>query len=112
MILQEFEAACADAPKGWLSRTSTHEARLERLRESAARQPGWCGRQRTRGGSHTLQIELRTEPLVPASVIGGLPDLSGYVKSQHLATPAVFDDVGPESFRPGFLPRPDRIGPG
>lgn len=41
-----------------------------------------------------------------ASVIGGLPDLSGFIKSQNLVVSATFPYIGAERRVSGFIPRP------
>jgi hypothetical protein len=41
-----------------------------------------------------------------ASVIGGLPDLSGFIKSQNLVVSATFPYIGAERRVTGFIPRP------
>jgi hypothetical protein len=45
-----------------------------------------------------------------ASVISGLPDLTGYIKSQDLAIQATFTYVGAEKRNAGFIPRYSTTG--
>lgn len=54
----------------------------------------------------TYHLERRVEPLVMDSVIQGLPNLSGYLKSQNLVVPVTFPWVPPERKQRGFIPRP------
>ena len=56
--------------------------------------------------SKTYHLERRVEPLVMDSVIQGLPNLSGYLKSQNLVVPVTFPWVPPERKQRGFIPRP------
>jgi hypothetical protein len=41
-----------------------------------------------------------------ASTIGGLPNLTGYLKSQEFVVPMSFPYLQPVLRQPGFLPRP------
>src|SRR5487761_27440 len=52
--------------------------------------------------------QRRTEPLVMASTIGGLKNLTGYLKSQDFVVPISFPYSRPVVRQPGFLPRPLR----
>jgi hypothetical protein len=56
--------------------------------------------------SKTYHLERRVEPLVMDSVIQGLPNLSGYLKSQNLVVPVTFPWVPRERKQRGFIPRP------
>src|SRR5262249_14475214 len=56
--------------------------------------------------SKSSRWHRRTEPLVMASTIEGLPNLTGYVKSRDLAVPASFAFLGLEACFPSFIPRP------
>jgi hypothetical protein len=56
--------------------------------------------------SRTSCWQRRTEPLVMASTIGGLPNLTGYLKSQDFVVPISFPYLQPVLRQPGFLPRP------
>jgi hypothetical protein len=56
--------------------------------------------------SKTLSWVRRTEPLVMASTIGGLRNLTGYLKSQDLVVPMSFPYLKPDLRQPRFLPRP------
>jgi len=56
--------------------------------------------------SRTFSWQRRTEPLVMASTIGGLKNLTGYLKSQDFVVPISFPYSRPVVNQPGFLPRP------
>jgi len=56
--------------------------------------------------SRTWSWQRRTEPLVMASTIGGLRNLTGYLKSQDFVVPINFPYFRPVPRQPGFLPRP------
>lgn len=56
--------------------------------------------------SRTWSWQRRTEPLVMASTIGGLRNLTGYLKSQDFVVPISFPYFRPVPCQPGFLPRP------
>ncbi len=56
--------------------------------------------------SRTSSWQRRTEPLVMASTIGGLRNLTGYLKSQDFVVPISFPYLQPLLRQPGFLPRP------
>jgi len=88
----------------WISETIGN-VEIERLKESRTEPmspffDGW------RRKSKTYHLERRVEPLVMDSVIQGLPNLSGYLKSQDLVVPVAFPWVPPERKQRGFIPRP------
>jgi hypothetical protein len=56
--------------------------------------------------SQTWSWQRRTEPLVMASTIAGLRNLTGYLKSQDLVVPTSFPYSPPVPRQPGFLLRP------
>ena len=56
--------------------------------------------------SKSQHWQRRTEPLVMASTIEGLPDLTGCIKSRDLVVAASFPRVDAEPCHPAFLPRP------
>jgi hypothetical protein len=56
--------------------------------------------------SRTVSWQRRTEPLVMASTIGGLKNLTGYLKSQDFVVPISFPYSQPVANQPGFLQRP------
>lgn len=56
--------------------------------------------------SQTWSWQRRTEPLVMASTIAGLRNLTGYLKSQELVVPISFPYSPPVPRQPGFLLRP------
>ena len=56
--------------------------------------------------SKTSSWLRRTEPLVMASTIAGLRNLTGYLKSQDLVVPMSFPYLKPDLRQPRFLPRP------
>jgi Type IV secretion-system coupling protein DNA-binding domain len=56
--------------------------------------------------SRTSSWQRRTEPLVMASTIAGLRNLTGYLKSQDFVVPISFPYSRPVVRQPGFLPRP------
>jgi hypothetical protein len=56
--------------------------------------------------SKSSRWHRRTEPLVMASTIEGLHNLTGYVKSRDLAVPASFAFLPMEARYPSFIPRP------
>lgn len=55
--------------------------------------------------SRTSSWQRWTEPLVMASTIAGLRNLTGYLKSQDLVVPISFPYLQPDLQQPGFLPR-------
>jgi hypothetical protein len=88
----------------WISETIGN-VEIERLKESRTEPmsrffDGW------RRKSKTYHLDRRVEPLVMDSVIQGLPNLSGYLKSQNLVVPVTFPWVPPERKQRGFIPRP------
>ena len=88
----------------WISETIGN-VEIERLKESRTEPmsrffDGW------RRKSKTYHLDRRVEPLVMDSVIQGLPNLSGYLKSQDLVVPVAFPWVPPERKQRGFIPRP------
>lgn len=56
--------------------------------------------------SRTWSWQRRTEPLVMASTIAGLRNLTGYLKSQEFVVPINFPYSRSVIRQPGFLPRP------
>jgi type IV secretory pathway TraG/TraD family ATPase VirD4 len=56
--------------------------------------------------SRTWSWQRRTEPLVMASTIAGLRNLTGYLKSQDFVVPISFPYSRPVARQHGFLPRP------
>lgn len=89
----------------WISK-AIGEVEVERVRVSHTRQRGLLGLRKAQRDTYTTNVEHKTEPLVMASVIGGLPDLSGFVKSQNLAVSATFPYVAADRLAPAFVPRP------
>ena len=56
--------------------------------------------------SKSQHWQRRTEPLVMASTIEGLHNLTGYIKSRDLVVSASFPRFDARLIHPGFLPRP------
>lgn len=56
--------------------------------------------------SMTSHWQRRTEPLVMASTIAALHNLTGYLKSRDFVVPMSFPYSQPQAQHPGFLPRP------
>ena len=88
----------------WISETIGN-VEIERLKESRTEPMSRSFDTRKRK-SKTYHLERRVEPLVMDSVIQGLPNLSGYLKSQNLVVPVTFPWVPPERKQRGFIPRP------
>ncbi len=88
----------------WISETIGN-VEIERLKESRT-EPTSRSFDTWKRKSKTYHLERRVEPLVMDSVIQGLPNLSGYLKSQNLVVPATFPWVPPERKQRGFIPRP------
>jgi len=88
----------------WVSETIGN-VEIERLRESRT-EPMSRSFDNWKHKSKTYHLERRVEPLVMDSVIQGLPNLSGYLKSQNLVLPMSFPWVPPERKQRGFIPRP------
>ena len=89
----------------WISK-AIGEVEVERLRDSHTQQkPALLSMPWQSRDSESVQLERKTEPLVMASVIGGLPDLTGYIKSQNLVSQAQFPYVEAKRRIVGFLPR-------
>ena len=87
----------------WISR-SIGEIEVMRLEETHTRSmPALFQRFQLSKSSHW---QSRTEPLVMASTIQGLHNLTGYLKSCDLAVAMSFPYVPLESWHPGFIPRP------
>lgn len=83
----------------WISKT-IGEIEVERRRESFTRVEWWKQ-------NRTTSWQRRTEPLVMASQIGGLPPLNGYVKVGNMTVPICFLPLA--NSRPeqeGFIERP------
>ncbi len=92
----------------WISK-SIGDVEIERLKESRTDQIPTVfdsGPQNRR--SKTLYLERKIEPLVMPSVIGSLPNLSGYIKSKGLVVAATFPYIPQDQRQPGFQPRPLR----
>lgn len=84
----------------WVSR-SIGEVEVARLEETHSQSvPAFMGRH---GKSSRLQRNM--EPLVMASIIEGLHNLTGYVKSRDLVVPVSFPYFKLEARHPAFLPR-------
>ena len=88
----------------WISETIGN-VEIERLKESRT-EPMSRSFDTWKRKSKTYHLERRVEPLVMDSVIQGLPNLSGYLKSQNLVVPVTFPWVPPERKQRGFIPRP------
>jgi len=88
----------------WISETIGN-VEIERLKESRT-QPMSQSFDTWKRKSKTYHLERRVEPLVMDSVIQGLANLSGYLKSQNLVVPVTFPWVPPERKQRGFIPRP------
>lgn len=88
----------------WASKT-IGDVETERMQQS--RQDGWA-----RSATTSYALERRPEPLVMASEISGLLDLSGYLKVEGVVTPLRFPYVHRQPIEPDFVPRADRRGPG
>jgi len=87
----------------WISR-SIGEIEIMRLEETHTQNlPLFFERLRRSKSQHW---QRRTEPLVMASTIEGLHNLTGYVKSRDLAVAATFPRVDAQPSHPAFLPRP------
>ncbi len=90
----------------WISK-SIGDVEIERLKESRTDQiPTLLDSGPQNRKSKTHYLERKVEPLVIASVIGSLPNLSGYIKSKGLVVAAAFPYIPPEHRQAGFLPRP------
>ena len=89
----------------WISK-AIGEVEVEHLRTSHTRQRGMFGLRDRSRDTHTTHIEQKTEPLVMASAIGGLQDLSGFIKSQNLVVSATFPYIPAEQRAVSFVPRP------
>jgi hypothetical protein len=101
VFLRTSEPRAAD----WISK-AIGEVEVERLRDSHTHQkPALLSLPWQSRDSESVQLERKTEPLVMASVIGGLPDLTGYIKSQNLVVRTQFPYIGVERRMIGFLPR-------
>ena len=88
----------------WISETIGN-VEIERLKESRT-EPMSRSFDTWKRKSKTYHLERRVEPLVMESVIQGLPNLSGYLKSQNLVVPVTVPWVPPERKQRGFIPRP------
>ena len=88
----------------WISETIGN-VEIERLKESRT-EPMSRSFDTWKRKSKTYHMERRVEPLVMDSVIQGLANLSGYLKSQNLVVPVTFPWVPPERKQRGFIPRP------
>ena len=88
----------------WISETIGN-VEIERLKESRT-EPMSRSFDTWKRKSKTYHLERRVEPLVMDSVIQGLANLSGYLKSQNLVVPVTFPWVPPERKQRGFIPRP------
>jgi len=87
----------------WISR-SIGEVEVMRLEETHTRSMPVLFQRLHR--SKSSQWQRRTEPLVMASTIEGLHNLTGYLKSRDLAVATSFPYLPLESRHPGFIPRP------
>ena len=85
----------------WISR-SIGEVEVLRCDESRTRSVGFLSAVQRSTTSH---VRRSMEPLVLASTIASLDNLSGYVKSKDLVVPARFCYMEPVENQPGFLPR-------
>ena len=88
----------------WISET-IGDVEIERLKESRT-EPMSRSFDTWKRKSKTYHLERRVEPLVMDSVIQGLPNLSGYLKSRNLVVPISFPWVPPERKQRGYIPRP------
>jgi type IV secretory pathway TraG/TraD family ATPase VirD4 len=79
----------------WISET-IGEIEIERLRES---------RSKGHGNQQSYGLERQVEPLVMASEISGLPDLSGYLKMGNLVTRLRFPFIELPERHPAFIER-------
>jgi type IV secretory pathway TraG/TraD family ATPase VirD4 len=86
----------------WISKTMG-EVEIERLRESRSSAP--LGQQRN---TKSYNLERQVEPLVMASEISGLADLSGYLKKGNLVARMNFPFVELPSNHPKYIERPMR----
>lgn len=85
----------------WVSR-SIGEVEVMRLEETHSQTvPAFLG---NRGKS--MRMQRHTEPLVMASTIEGLHNLTGYIKSRDLVVAAGFPYQKLQAKEPAFLPRP------
>lgn len=87
----------------WISK-SIGDVEVMRLEQSQTE--GIPALLRPNQNSRTSSWQRRTEPLVMASTIGGLRNLTGYLKSQDFVVPINFPYLQPDLQQPGFLPRP------
>ena len=87
----------------WISR-SIGEVEIMRLEEAHTHNIPLFFERLHRSKSQHWQ--RRTEPLIMASTIQGLHNLTGYIKSRDLVVPASFPRLDAERFHPAFLPRP------
>jgi Type IV secretion-system coupling protein DNA-binding domain len=87
----------------WISK-SIGDVEVMRLEQSQTE--GIPALLRPNQNSRTSSWQRRTEPLVMASTIGGLRNLTGYLKSQDFVVAISFPYVQPLLRQPGFLPRP------
>jgi type IV secretory pathway TraG/TraD family ATPase VirD4 len=87
----------------WISR-SIGEIEIMRLEETHSQNIPLFFERLHRSKSQHWQ--RRTEPLVMASTIEGLHNLTGYIKSRDLVVSASFPRLDARLIHPGFLPRP------
>ncbi len=87
----------------WISR-SIGEIEVMRLEETRTENiPRFFERFHRSKSEHW---QRRTEPLVMASTIEGLHNLTGYIKSHDLVVWATFPRMDAQKVHPGFMPRP------
>jgi type IV secretory pathway TraG/TraD family ATPase VirD4 len=87
----------------WISR-SIGEIEVMRLEETRTENIPVFFEQLHRSKSQHWQ--RRTEPLVMASTIEGLRNLTGYIKSHDLVVSASFPRMDAQQLHPGFMPHP------
>ncbi len=94
IFLRASDAKAAE----WASKTIGD---VENERVSQSRQDGWA-----KTGTRTYRLERHVEPLVLPSEIGGLANLTGYIKVGNRVTAMRFPYVDRPAIQPALVPRP------
>jgi type IV secretory pathway TraG/TraD family ATPase VirD4 len=94
IFLRASDAKAAE----WASKTIGD---VENERVSQSRQDGWATT-----GTRTYRLERHVEPLVLPSEIGGLANLTGYIKVGNRVTAMRFPYVDRPAIQPALVPRP------
>ena len=94
IFLRASDAKAAE----WASKTIGD---VENERVSQSRQDGWA-----KTGTRTYRLERHVEPLVLPSEVGGLANLTGYIKVGNRVTVMRFPYVDRPAIQPALVPRP------